>query len=112
MHDDTPVLIGAGQFTYRGEAANSPPPLELLKVAAERAALDAGLKGSDLADRDALAVVAFSIDAPGGLSKLPLPRLSDPPASIGRRSPMKSSAQSSAFASRGESRAGRAKRSP
>lgn len=82
MRGDTPVLIGAGQFTYRGDAGNSPSPLELLKVAAERAALDAGLKGSVLADLDALAVVAFSIDAPGGLSKLPLPRLADPPASL------------------------------
>lgn len=84
MRDDTPVLIGAGQFTYRGDPGNSPPPLELLKVAAERAALDAGLTGSVLADLDALAVIAFSIDAPGGLSKLPLPRLSDPPASLAR----------------------------
>jgi len=84
MRDDTPVLIGAGQFTYRGDAANSPSPLKLLKVAAEEALLDAGLKGSVLADLDALAVVAFSIDAPGGLSKLPLPRLSDPPASLAR----------------------------
>lgn len=84
VRDDTPVLIGAGQFTYRGDAGNSPSPLELLKVAAERAVLDAGLKGSVLADLDALAVVAFSIDAPGGLSKLPLPRLADPPASLAR----------------------------
>ncbi len=84
VRDDTPVLIGAGQFTYRGDAGNSPSPLELLKVAAERAALDAGLDGSVLAELDALAVVAFSIDAPGGLSKLPLPRLADPPASLAR----------------------------
>jgi acetyl-CoA C-acetyltransferase len=84
VRDDTPVLIGAGQFTYRGEAGNSPSPLELLKVAAERAVLDAGLVGSVLADLDALAVVAFSIDAPGGLSKLPLPRLANPPASLAR----------------------------
>ncbi|MBO9546891.1 acetyl-CoA acetyltransferase [Caulobacter sp.] len=84
MRDDTPVLIGAGQFTYRGEAGNSPSPLELLKTAAERASLGAGLTGSVLADLDALAVVAFSIDAPGGLSKLPLPRLADPPASLAR----------------------------
>ncbi|HWU81600.1 MAG TPA: acetyl-CoA acetyltransferase, partial [Caulobacter sp.] len=82
MRDDTPVLIGAGQFTYRGDAQNSLSPLQLLKLAAERAVLDAGLKGSVLADLDALAVVAFSIDAPGGLSKLPLPRLADPPASL------------------------------
>ena len=38
--------------------------------------------------------------------------LSEPPASIGRRSPMNSRAQRSALASRGESRAGRAKLSP
>ncbi|PZR31095.1 MAG: acetyl-CoA acetyltransferase, partial [Caulobacter segnis] len=84
MRDETPVLIGAGQFTYRGDAEKSPSPLELLKVAAERAAVDAGLKGSVLADLDALAVVAFSIDAPGGLSKLQLSRLGDPPASLAR----------------------------
>lgn len=84
VRDDTPVLIGAGQFTYRGKAENSPSPLELLKTAAEKAVLDAGLEGSVIADLDALAVVAFSIDAPGGLSKLPLPRLADPPASLAR----------------------------
>ena len=38
MRDDTPVLIGGGQFTYRGAADQSPSPLELLKIAAERAA--------------------------------------------------------------------------
>lgn len=84
MRDDTPVLIGAGQFTYRGKAENSPSPLELLKIAAERAVEDAGLLGSVLAELDALAVIAFSIDAPGGLSKLPLPRLANPPASLAR----------------------------
>ncbi|WP_419316891.1 acetyl-CoA acetyltransferase [Caulobacter sp. ErkDOM-E] len=84
MRDDTPVLIGAGQFTYRGETQNSPSPLELLKIAAERAVEDAGLLGSVLAELDALAVIAFSIDAPGGLSKLPLPRLANPPASLAR----------------------------
>ena len=44
MDDRTPVLIGAGQFTYRGEPGASPSPTALLKIAAERAALDAGLK--------------------------------------------------------------------
>src|SRR4051794_31177451 len=82
MRDDTPVLIGAGQFTYRGAAENSPTPLELLKIAAEKAAADAGLAGSVLARIDALAVIAFSIDAPGALSRLRAPRLADPPASL------------------------------
>lgn len=84
MRDETPVLIGAGQFTFRGDAANSQSPLELLKVAAERAVRDAGLEGTVFAELDAMAVVAFSIDAPGGLSKLPLPRLKNPPASLAR----------------------------
>jgi acetyl-CoA C-acetyltransferase len=84
MRDDTPVLIGAGQFTSRAKPENSPSPLELLKIAAERAVSDAGLSGSVLAELDALAVIAFSIDAPGGLSKLPLPRLINPPASLAK----------------------------
>ena len=84
MRDEMPVLIGAGQFTYRGKPENSPSPLELLKIAAERAVGDAGVLGSVLAELDALAVIAFSIDAPGGLSKLPLPRLANPPASLAR----------------------------
>jgi acetyl-CoA C-acetyltransferase len=84
MRDDTPVLVGAGQFTSRAKPENSPSPLELLKIVAERAVSDAGLSGSVLAELDALAVIAFSIDAPGGLSKLPLPRLANPPASLAR----------------------------
>ena len=43
MDERTPVLIGAGQFTYRGDPASSPSPTALLKIAAERAAQDAGL---------------------------------------------------------------------
>ncbi|ALL13370.1 acetyl-CoA acetyltransferase [Caulobacter henricii] len=84
MRDNTPVLIGAGQFTFRGEIENSPSPLQLLKIAAERAVADAGLLGSDLAGLDAMVVIAFSIDAPGGLSKLPMPRLINPPSSLAR----------------------------
>ncbi|HEX6859210.1 MAG TPA: acetyl-CoA acetyltransferase [Caulobacteraceae bacterium] len=84
MRDDTPVLIGAGQFTYRGAPADSPSPLELLKIAAERAALDAGLEAGALRGLDALAVVGFTIDAGGGLSQLPFPRLTNPPASFAR----------------------------
>jgi len=38
MDGTTPVLIGAGQFTYRGAPAVSPSPATLLKIAAERAA--------------------------------------------------------------------------
>jgi acetyl-CoA C-acetyltransferase len=84
MRDDTPVLIGAGQFTYRGSAGESPSPLELLKIAADRAVADAGLEPGALADLDALAVIGFTIDAGGGLSQLPFPRLKNPPASFAK----------------------------
>ncbi|HEX5776590.1 MAG TPA: acetyl-CoA acetyltransferase [Caulobacteraceae bacterium] len=84
MRDDTPVLIGAGQFTYRSSAAESPTPLQLLKIAAERAAQDAGLAVGDLAGLDALAVVGFTIDAPGQLAQMPIPRLKNPPASFAK----------------------------
>ena len=84
MRDDTPVLIGAGQFTYRGSAAESPTPLQLLKIAAERAAEDAGLRASALSGLDALAVVGFTIDAPGQLAQMPIPRMKNAPASFAK----------------------------
>ncbi len=84
MRDDTPVLIGGGQFTYRGAADTSPSPLDLLKVAAERAAVDAGLDPSTLSQLDGVAIVGFTIDAPGGFQNLPFPRLKNPPASFAR----------------------------
>lgn len=85
MDARTPVLIGAGQFTYRGEAATSPSPLAMIETAAERAAVDAGLTKAALAGIDALAVIGFTIDAGGGLSRLPFPRLTNPPASLAKR---------------------------
>ncbi|MDO9224401.1 MAG: acetyl-CoA acetyltransferase [Caulobacter sp.] len=84
MDDNTPVLIGAGQFTYKGAAPTSPSPLELLKIAAERAASDAGLDPAALAGLDGVTVVGFTIDAPGGFQQLPFPRLKNPPASLAR----------------------------
>ena len=85
MHDRTPVLIGAGQFTARGPAAEAPGPLELMITAAQHAAADAGLSAAVLAQIDALGVVGFTIDAPGGLEKLPVPRLKNPPKSLAGR---------------------------
>ena len=82
MRDDTPVLIGAGQFTYRGDPLASPSPLELLKIAALAAAKDAGLDESALAEVDVIDVVGFAIDSPGGRN--PLPRPNNPPKSLAR----------------------------
>jgi acetyl-CoA C-acetyltransferase len=85
MLDTTPVLIGAGQFVHRGDAAASPSPLTMIKIAAERAAEDAGLAAGALAGLDALAVVAFAVDAEGNQGRFPFPRLVNPPASLARR---------------------------
>ena len=84
MHDNTPVLIGAGQFTYRGKAADAPTPLRLIEIAAKAAAADAGLSEAALTGLDGLGVVAFAIDAEGGLRGLPVPRLVNPPASLAK----------------------------
>ena len=81
MSGDTPVLIGAGQFTYRGDPGASPSPLTLLKIAAERAAQDAQIGAAGLAAIDALAVAGFTIDAPGSTRGM-IPHSSNPPASL------------------------------
>ncbi|MFI4949416.1 MAG: acetyl-CoA acetyltransferase [Caulobacterales bacterium] len=80
MDGNTPVLIGAGQFTYRGDPSASPSPVTLLKIAAERAAADAGIGTAGLAAIDSLAVAGFTVDAEG--STRAIPHSSNPPASL------------------------------
>src|SRR5438270_8460022 len=81
MDSGVPVLIGAGQFTYRGDPGSSPSPLALLKIAAERAAADAGIGAAGLAAIDALAVAGFTVDAPGS-TRGAIPHSSNPPARL------------------------------
>ena len=83
MASAIPVLIGAGQFTYRGDPGSSPSPTTLLKIAAERAAADAGIGAAGLAAIDALAVAGFTIDAPGS-NRGAIPHSNNPPASLAR----------------------------
>jgi acetyl-CoA C-acetyltransferase len=83
MDERTPVLIGAGQFTYRGDPASSPSPTSLLKIAAERAATDAGIGAQGLAAIDSLAVVGFTIDAPGSKRGM-IPHATNPPATLSK----------------------------
>ena len=78
------MLIGAGQFTYRGAPAEAPSPLGLLRRATAAAARDAGLTEGALAGLDTVAVVGFAVDAEGALAALPIPRLSNPPAALAR----------------------------
>ncbi len=84
MDDNTPVIIGAGQFTYRGGPAEAPTPLDLLIKAADLAARDAGLTIATLADIDTLGVVGFAIDSPGALADMPVPRMVNPPATLAK----------------------------
>jgi acetyl-CoA C-acetyltransferase len=79
-----PVIIGAGQLTYRGDAATAPTPLQLLLEASLRARVDAGLPASALADLDAIGVVGFAVDSPGTLAALPIGRVVNPPASLAK----------------------------
>lgn len=83
MSDRTPVLIGAGQFTYRGDPANSPSPTQLLKIAAERAAADAGIGTQGMAGIDTLAVAGYTIDSPGSRRGM-IPHSTNPPASLSK----------------------------
>jgi acetyl-CoA C-acetyltransferase len=80
----TPVLIGAGQYTHRGDPMTCPSPIGLLEIAARAAAQDAGLPEGGLAGIDALGVVAFTIDAGGPSSRLPVPRSANPPNALAR----------------------------
>ncbi|MEO8927161.1 MAG: acetyl-CoA acetyltransferase, partial [Caulobacteraceae bacterium] len=84
MLDTTPVLIGAGQFTWRGSPDAGPPPLALVAIAARAAAVDAGLSPAALAGLDAIGVVGFVMDTEGDLARLPVPRLANPPASLAK----------------------------
>lgn len=79
-----PVIIGAGQMTYRGDAATAPTPLQLLVEACLRARLDASLPAGALRDLDAIGVVGFAVDSPGALAALPIGRLVNPPASLAK----------------------------
>lgn len=82
MLDTTPVLVGAGQFTWRGPPEEAPTPLGLVERAARAAASNAGLESKTLSGLDAIAVVGFTIDAEGALARLETPRLVNPPASL------------------------------
>lgn len=58
MNDATPVLIGAGQITQRDVAPEAArEPIELMREAARRAADDARLPASVLAELDSVSVV-------------------------------------------------------
>lgn len=83
MDDRTPVLIGAGQFTYRGDAGQSPSPTQLLKIAAEAAAADAGIGAAGLRGLDSLIVAPSAIAQPGASRSGGAPFSSNAPAQLG-----------------------------
>jgi acetyl-CoA C-acetyltransferase len=79
IHPNTPVLIGAGQFTFRGDAIACPTPIELCAIAARAAATSAGQSEALLRHVDGLAVVGFTIDSVELSAKAPFPRAKNPP---------------------------------
>ncbi len=81
---NTPVLIGGGQFTYRGAPEACPPPIGLCARAAEAALADSGLNPNVLTEIDGLAVVGFTIDAGGNLSRMPIPKAKNPPKALAK----------------------------
>jgi acetyl-CoA C-acetyltransferase len=80
----TPVLIGGGQFTYRGTPELCPTPIELCALAAKAAAADSGLPPSVLTGIDGLAVVGFTIDAGTSVASLPIPKANNPPKTLAK----------------------------
>ena len=63
----------------------SPSPLALLKIAAERAAADAGIGARGAWRRSTpWPWSGFTIDAPGALQRLPIPHSTNPPASLAK----------------------------
>jgi acetyl-CoA C-acetyltransferase len=76
----TPVLIGGGQKTYRKVAV--PSPREMVREAVDLAATDAGLAPGALTQTDTIAVVGFTIDAPGTASRIPVPHMANPPMAL------------------------------
>ncbi len=75
-----PVLIGGGQRTYR--KAQTPGPRGMVLEAVTLAAADAGIPMSALAATDHLAVVGFTVDAPGTSKRLLVPHMANPPAAL------------------------------
>ncbi|GIU68070.1 acetyl-CoA acetyltransferase [Candidatus Phycosocius spiralis] len=80
----TPVLIGGGQFTYRGAPELCPTPIEFCALAAKAAAVDSGLPQSVLTGIDGLAVVGFTIDAGTSMASLPIPKANNPPKTLAK----------------------------
>lgn len=73
----TPVLIGAGQKTWRKGPA--PPPRAMLAEASRLIGADAGLSADQLAGIDFLGVIGFAINTG---TRMEFPRLENPPATL------------------------------
>lgn len=79
---NTPVLIGAGQFTHRDGFETCPLPVEMCTIAVRAAFDDAGLKHETAAQADCVATVRFTIDEPSVQKMLPVPRAANPPQAL------------------------------
>jgi acetyl-CoA C-acetyltransferase len=81
--DNTPVLVGAGQYTERGATLES--PVDLAARAAHAALADAGAAGLERAIDTVLFVRLFSDSSKAKVWACPFGRSDNPPESVARR---------------------------
>ncbi|MBK6510797.1 MAG: hypothetical protein IPG06_15995 [Haliea sp.] len=82
--DNTPIIIGAGQYVERLDGRSTPAltaPMQLAAIACQRALQDAGVPAAEV---DALAVIRLFSDS-AKVWQSPLGGSSNPPESIARR---------------------------
>lgn len=85
---NTPILVGAGQFTQRTARQNrlgdSLNPIAMLAEAAGLALADTGKSNALLGEIDTVAVVRFTADSPGDQGRLPKRMFRNPPLSLAK----------------------------
>jgi acetyl-CoA C-acetyltransferase len=81
--DSTPVLVGADQFTYRGEPVGAPTALQMIEGVARGALADTGAGEAVRAAVDTVAVVSSTV-YDTYFTRLGVSRLANPPRALGR----------------------------
>jgi acetyl-CoA C-acetyltransferase len=86
--DNTPILIGCGQFTQRtaqaGKFEESLDPMQLLAIVADKALADTGAADRLKSKIDNISVVRFTADS-SEAGRLPIGQYSNAPRSLGNR---------------------------
>lgn len=78
-----PVLVGAGQFTHKGDVKACPPVKDMLERVVRAAASDAGLSDDQLSEADSVQVVGFTVDSSPQM-RAALPTLNNAPLTLSK----------------------------